>query len=180
MKSFLKNKVLVVFCVICVVVVGVFCVFNFVMYPTKYKNYVVRYSEQFGLESALVYAVIKTESEFKPRAVSSAGARGLMQIIPSTGKWIASEFGEDFNEESLFDPETNIKYGCFYLKYLFDKFGDVGAVICGYNAGETAVKNWLNGDGKIDSGKISYLETKRYYSKVLGSYNVYKNARICE
>ena len=176
----MNKKNYVIFGVILVAVFFCFIAFNFIFYPIKYKTPVFKTAKEFGLEPALVYAIIKTESNFNSEAVSPAGAMGLMQIIPSTAKWIAGELNEEFNENNLYNPETNIKYGCFYLKYLFDKFDNIDAVICGYNAGETIVKSWLDEKGNIDIDKISYTETKNYYKKVIGSYNVYKNARLCE
>lgn len=155
-----------------------FSIFNFVVTPKKYNNYVEVYAEEYNLDRALVYAVIKVESDFNKKALSSAGAMGLMQLIPSTASWIAGELGENFEKDNLYDPETNIKYGCFYLNYLFGKFNDISAVVCAYNAGETIVKNWLNESGKIEESKITYSETKKYYKKVLGYYNTYQNNEI--
>ena len=103
-----------------------------------------------------------------------------MQIIPLTAKWIASEFNEEYSEEKLYDAETNIKYGCFYLNYLYEKLNNMDAVICAYNAGETVVKNWLDNTGNVIAEKISYSETKNYYKKVKGYYSIYKHKEICE
>lgn len=155
-----------------------FIIFNFIIYPTKHKNYVLEYAEKYNLEPALVYAVIKTESNFDTQAVSPSNARGLMQIIPSTANWIAEELKIEYSDEILFDAETNINFGCFYLNYLMSKFSDLGTVICAYNAGETIVKKWLNNEGIIDLDKITYPETKNYYKKVMGYYKVYKSNLI--
>ena len=78
----------------------------------------------------------------------------------------------------MFDAETNIKYGCFYLRYLFDKFKDKRVVVCAYNAGETVVKNWLDEGGKIIEEKISFKETKNYLKKVEFFEKLYKFVKI--
>ena len=174
----IKKQTLIIFGLCASVIFVCFLLFNFALFPTKYKNYVTFYSDKYGLDKALVYAVIKTESGFDSGAISPSNARGLMQVIESTGRWIASELDEEFEVNNLFDPETNIRYGCFYLSYLFEKFADIDIVICAYNAGETAVRNWLDEDGKLDYDKVTYSETKNYYKKVKGYYNVYKNHKI--
>ena len=109
--------------------------------------------------------------------MSASGAVGLMQLIPSTAKWVANELNEEYSYESLFNSEINVRYGCFYLNYLFDKFSDMDCVICAYNAGETKVLDWIK-DGKIQEDKIDYTETKNYLRKVKGYYRFYKNKEL--
>ena len=75
----------------------------------------------------------------------------------------------------MFNPETNIKYGCFYLKYLFDKFERQDVVICAYNAGEGVIRDWLDEQGNLVKEKISYEETRNYLKKVSEYYEYYKN-----
>ncbi len=88
-------------------------------HPIKYENYVERYSKEYGVDKYLVYAVIKTESGYRPDAVSNVGARGLMQIMETTFDWIKFKTGDDESVYyDMFDPETNIKYGCWFLGYL--------------------------------------------------------------
>lgn len=174
----MKKLSIIIFACISVLTVILFVVFNFAVYPKKYKNFVVTYAEKFGVEPALVYAIIKVESNFDKEAMSSAGALGLMQIMPSTAKWISGELGENFEKDDLFDEETNIRFGCFYLKYLYSKLKTTGAVICAYNAGETAALLWVNESGEIDESKITYSETKNYFKKVTSYYETYKNSQI--
>ena len=174
----MKKKVYVIFSVICVTIFVLFVVFNFVIFPSKYKNQVVYFSNKYNLEIALVYAVIKAESNFDEKAQSSSGARGLMQILPSTAKWIAGELGVEYADEILFDKNINIEFGCFYLSYLFSKFATKDVVVCAYNAGETVVRTWLDENGYLDESKIAYSETKNYYKRVMGFYNVYKTKEI--
>ena len=174
----MKKTSLVLFSVICIFSVFVFVVFNFVMFPKKYKAFIEKYSACYNLDAAIVYAIANVESDFDEKAVSSAGAMGVMQLMPATAGWIAGELGEEYNETGLFDVETNIKYGCFYLRYLLDKFGDVWVVVAAYNAGEGVVREWLNEDGLLNEDAISYGETKKYVSKVRRCYWVYKNSEF--
>ncbi len=174
----MKKWILILFSVICAFTLILFCIFNFLIYPKKYKNFVIEYSSEFNLDTSLVYAIIKAESNFNPNAVSPSGAKGLMQLINSTASWIASELGETYVENNLFDGETNIRYGCFYLNYLYKKFNNVDIVICAYNAGENAVRNWLDENGNLVIDKISYLETKNYYKKVKGYIRIYSSNEI--
>lgn len=171
----MRKTILLIFLAVCLLLGVVFILFNFVLYPKKYQDYVSKYSTEYNLERAVVYAIIKTESNFESAAVSRSGAVGLMQLLPSTAKWIADELGEIFDNNNLFDPETNIKYGCFYLRYLMDKFYDINTVICAYNAGEGVVRAWLDNDGVLDESKITYLETKNYLKKVKNYINIYSS-----
>lgn len=173
----MKRKIISIFITCLVILFFMAIVFNFVICPKKYKNYVSIYSQEYGLEMALVYAVIKVESDFDNRAVSRSGALGLMQILPSTASWIAESLGEDYVKDKMFVAKTNIKYGCFYLRYLFDKFKDIDIVICAYNAGEGKVIDWVE-DGRLYEDKIDYGETKRYLLKVREYYSIYKNDMI--
>ena len=170
----MKRKIYISFLVVCVIFFVTIIVFEFVLFPIKFKKQVTEISSEYGLEPALVYAIIKAESSFKPNAVSHAGAVGLMQLLPSTAKWIAEEVGDEFDYNQLFVVEKNIEYGCFYLDYLFDKFGDIDIVVCAYNAGETKVRDWIL-DGVLVQEKIDYEETREYLRKVKRFYEIYKN-----
>ena len=148
--------------------------FNLLFTPRKYASFVVQYSAMYELDNSLVYSIIRVESNFNAEARSAAGALGLMQIMPNTAAGIAEALGEEFDTQNLLDAETNIKYGCFYLNYLFFKFKDLDTVICAYNAGEGNVKKWLNFDGKIDIDKIDFVETKNYLMRVKKYLSMYK------
>ena len=173
----MKKTIIVIFSICIVILFFVALIFNLLICPKKYKNFVSAYAEEYDLDFALVYSVIKVESDFNHKAVSKSGAVGLMQIMPSTGKWIAKELQVEFDNETLFIPENNIRFGCFYLKYLFDKFGDLNAVACAYNAGESKVLDWIE-DGKLKKEKIDYQETKIYLEKINYYYKIYKNTHI--
>lgn len=143
-----------------------------------YMEYIQKYSEQNNLDEHLVTAIIKTESSFNPNAHSHADAIGLMQILPETGKWIANRLGEEFKEDNLLDPETNIRYGTYYFKYLFDLFKSVDYAILAYNGGPTSVQNWIDQGiltGSYDDyANVPFQETKDYIKKVKKQYNLNK------
>lgn len=162
----MKKTIYTLFVIVCILVCIVFLLFNFVVIKKNYKDIIVVTSKEYNLKSELVFAIVKVESDFDKNAISKAGARGLMQIMSSTASWIAEKIGEEYSDDKLFEPEFNIKCGCYYLRYLCDKFSDEDAAICAYNAGETAVRGWLDDAGKLDYDKIDYSETKNYIKKV--------------
>ena len=146
------------------------------IYPMKYKEEVVLYAEEFSLNPKLVFSVIKTESGFREDAVSEKGAKGLMQIIDGTASYIAKLLGE--KEYDIFSPSTNIRFGCFYLRLLIDKFTVEKTALCAYNAGEGNVNKWLNNKGYSTDGVnltlIPYRETEEYIKKIYKSYAKYE------
>ena len=169
----MKKTMIIFISILCLMITVVFFVFNFFMFPRKYKKEIEECCKEFYLEQSLVYAIIKAESDFDKDAISKAGAMGLMQLLPTTAKWIASEFNDDFFEDDLLDAKTNIKFGCFYLSYLFKKFENQDIVVCAYNAGETIVKSWLDENGNLDENLIDFKETKNYLKKVKAFKKVY-------
>ena len=122
------------------------------------------------------------ESNFDADAESSVGACGLMQIMPKTFEWLTGDehLGEHLNKRMLFDPETNIKYGTYYLSYLYKKFDrNTNTVLAAYNGGEGNVAKWLKDPAYSDDGKnlkdIPFKETKNYVSKVNNEIQAYKD-----
>ncbi|MEG0144431.1 MAG: lytic transglycosylase domain-containing protein, partial [Clostridia bacterium] len=117
---------------------------------------------------------------FRPEAVSSAGAVGLMQIMPQTGKWVAEKLGEgDYQLQKLTDPETNIRYGCWYLNYLNGRFDeDMTKVTAAYHAGGGRVNEWLEDEANSKDGKklsnIPSDVTRAYVKNVYAAYEKYK------
>ena len=104
---------------ISIVSLGSFVVKKY-FYPLKYKEEIFYYADYYGLDRALIFALVKTESGFDKDAISKANAFGLMQITENTANFIAKNLGQtSFN---LFIPETNINFGCYYLRYLINKF----------------------------------------------------------
>ncbi len=153
-------------------------VFFVVLYPLKYKSYIVKYCNQFDLDVVIVSALINVESSYKPKVISSAGARGLMQLMPSTATEVATKLNESFKTEDLFDVDTNIRYGCYYLSYLMDMYNDIDLAIYAYNAGYNKVNDWLSNPNYSDDGKtlhtVPYNETKNYLRKIKRDAKVYR------
>lgn len=167
---------------ICMIVFAVIITFAFYenKFPLKYQEQILKYSNQYELQPELVASVINAESGFNYDRVSTQGAIGLMQIIPSTGKYIANLMGEEnFSVEMLFDVETNINYGCYYLKYLFSKFDDETVCLSAYNAGEGVVRKWLKDQKYSLDGNtlksVPYYETQNYVQKIEEGMRFYKN-----
>lgn len=150
-------------------------------YPIKYEHFVDKYSEKYGLDRYLVLAVIRTESRFDVYAVSSADAKGLMQLTDETGSHVAKKIGlTKYTNDMLFDPETNIQLGCCYLSELISKYkNDVDTALAAYNGGPGNVDKWLSNDEYTDgTGKlqtIPYAETRNYVKKVNEAMNMYKS-----
>ena len=145
---------------------------NAKMYPTTYEEIIEIYSEEYGVPKHLIFSVIKVESGFDPYAESSAGAVGLMQMMPSTFEWLTSaeHLGENLSVSRLTDPEVSIRYGTYYLRYLYQKFGNWDVVLAAYNGGEGNVTQWLEDPECSDElGNLTYIpfkETRNYVKKV--------------
>ena len=146
-------------------------------YPRAFSELVTKYAEQYDISEDLIFAVIRTESSFKPTAVSHAGAQGLMQIMPDTHNWIKFKLGIK-QPNDIFDAEVNISYGTYYLSYLLNKYNDEKCALAAYNAGSTSVDRWLSDSRYSDDGvslkDIPYNETKNYVEKVANSKSVYQ------
>ena len=126
---------------------------------TRYDEVIRQAATLYQIPVELVRAMIKVESDYDPRAVSIAGARGLMQIMPATG--------ERMQVRDLFDPRENIFGGVRYMRILANTFnGDLQLTVAGYNAGEGAVMR--------HGGIPPYEETRMYVTKVLYYYNRYR------
>ncbi len=163
--------------ILLIVVVGL--VYLTIKYPIGYKNIIVEYSNKYSIDPYLVATIINIESKYDKNAISKKEAKGLMQIGPQTGKW-ASEVLEidNYNEDMLFDPETNIRIGTWYLDTLFKEFdGDLELVLAAYNAGSGNVKKWINDERYNSDGQglttIPFKETEDYIIKVKSTYKIY-------
>ena len=154
---------------------------EYLRYPLRHEQIIVRYADEFDLEAWHVAAVVRCESSFRETATSEVGARGLMQIMPDTGSWLAGKFAEKdiFNADMLYQPETNVKYGCWYLNWLMDIYDeDLTLVTAAYHAGHGTVNKWLKDasispDGKTLS-KIPYNSTRTYVERVLTACEKYR------
>lgn len=130
----------------------------------KYEKEVTLAAEKFGVEKSLIFAVIRTESNFCATAKSEKGALGIMQIMPSTAAFVAEML--DMSGYDLFSASDNITLGVKYLAYLSGKFKFEEAVLAAYNAGETNARKWLADGGESFSGVIPYKQTRKYIKKV--------------
>ena len=149
------------------------------LYPLKYGVYVERYCEEYNVDKYFGYAFIKCESNFQKDAESSAGAMGLMQLTSDTFGWISEKLtGETLSEERITEPELNIRFGIWYISYLYEKFGDKSLTVAAYNAGPANVTEWLaNPEYSSDGKTISvypFKETESHVKKVLRAESIYK------
>ncbi len=150
------------------------------LYPLYYTDVVEASAGEFGLPPELVYAVILTESSFDADAVSSAGAKGLMQLTDDTNEWVAWRLGEESEPSRIFEPGLNIRRGCYLLSYLYERFGGWNEALAAYNAGVGRVDGWLDdllysSDQKtLIVDKLPIEETRSYIAKVLKSAEKYK------
>jgi len=149
------------------------------VYPFPYREQVSYYAGIYQVNPYLIAAIIKTESNFKKNAVSQSGARGLMQIMPETGQWIAKQTGEhNFDPDRLFDPETSIRLGTWYVADLQKEFHrDPILVLAAYNGGRGNVREWLDQkewhERQTDIEMIPFPETRYFIKKVLLNHVVY-------
>jgi soluble lytic murein transglycosylase len=148
-------------------------------HPLEFTGYVEKYADEFGLDKFLVYAVIKTESSFEADAVSSLGARGLMQIMEETFDWISVYRlrESDMNFDDMFNPDDNIRYGCFLIAYHLENFGDLDCALAAYFAGDNTVIRWLNNpDFSADGRTLTEIpdpDTRHYIHKVNTAHENY-------
>lgn len=145
-------------------------------YPQKYSESVARYAEEYDVPEAVIYAVIKTESGFVPDAVSPKGAVGLMQITPDTFDWLCTKTGEEPNALLLYEPDTNIRYGTYFLSLLHNEYKAWDTVFAAYNAGRGRVNSWLKSEEYNNNGRlknIPYEETADYVKKVEKAETLY-------
>jgi soluble lytic murein transglycosylase len=140
--------------------------------PLQHEDIIRQQAAQKDVPADLIAAVIYTESRFRDQT-SHAGARGLMQITPSTAQVIERlSGGQTFNFDDLSNPDINIRYGTFYLHYLLQKFDDNEiAALAAYNAGETNVANW--GGSRLSLDDIPFPETHDYVENVLEKRDEY-------
>ena len=174
LKKFLK---------ICVALVVIYFLISLpviqkkILYPFPYRTTVENYSARWQVDKFLTIAVMKVESNFSEAANSPSGAVGLMQIMPETAAWIAYRLEETPEEiacdiKNLREPETNIRYGTWYLAELEDEFnGNDVLALAAYNAGRGNVHEWMTknhwDENFSDVDKIPYVETRDYVKRVL-------------
>ena len=141
-------------------------------FPLRHVDLIIKYANEYNLSPAFVASVIRAESRFRETIVSNRGAKGLMQIMDTTGEWLAGELGMDgFETEHVFEPEINIRLGSFYLRRLLNQFdGEVKVALAAYNAGSGTVRGWLSDPRYSTDGRtlfyIPFPETRRYVERI--------------
>jgi len=149
-------------------------------FPVYYSNQVHSNASLHNLDPAIVFGLIRQESIFNKNAESSVGARGLMQVMPKTGMQIARELKEKWlSDNSLFNPDVNVRYGAFYYKKLLKQFhGHFALAIAAYNAGGGRVAKWLPSAESVPADiwieTIPFKETRKYVTSVLSYAIIYQ------
>lgn len=178
----IKKRFLVLFSIVLIVIlfiksdwIGKF------LYPLSYEHEMQQYAKKYELDTQLIAAIIRVESNFKLGQESSKGASGLMQIMPSTADWIIQKAQlEQLSTDRLLNSvESNIELGTWYIDYLLEKYdNEIVPAIAAYNAGPGNVDRWLREktwDGTFANvDQIPYSETRQYVQKVIYYYNKYK------
>ena len=153
--------------------------------PLAHEDVIRQQAAEKHLDPALIAAVIYAETKFDPRT-SSAGALGLMQIMPQTAEFLARRSGATtFTTADLGTPQVNIAYGAYYLRYLLDEFGGrIVPALAAYNGGETNVDRWIaaaHAQGqRFTIADIPFPETRAYVQKVLSAQRSYRHAYASE
>jgi soluble lytic murein transglycosylase len=148
--------------------------------PLRHEDIIRQQARDKDLDPALIAAVIYEESKFRDRT-SAAGAKGLMQLLPDTARFIARKSGgTQFELRDLANPDINIRYGSWYLRYLLDRHeGNVALAVAAYNAGEGNVDRWVRaagGPGSFDpQTDIPFPETRDYVKDVLEKREAYRD-----
>ena len=149
-------------------------------YPMGNPSWINPSAKKHKLDAAFLSAVILEESRFNPQAVSPAGARGLMQVLPSTASQIVQRIKvRPYSESLLFDPEMNLRLGSWYLSSLLEEFGGKETLaLAAYNAGPHMVRQWMAKTPAMREDEfvenIPYAETRNYVIRVLSSAQVYR------
>ena len=153
---------------------------DFSRYPMTYAPEIRAAAAEFSLDPAYVASVVLAESSFDAEAVSSVGAIGLMQIMPATGEWIAGKLeDEPFDVQRLYQPEVNLRYGCWYLRFLLDRYDeDMYTASTAYHQGQGRVDQWLEDPQYSQDGRtltaISSAVTDTYVNRIMESYANYQ------
>lgn len=149
------------------------------LFPMPWREGIETYSRQHELDPYLVAALIRQESEFNPAAISRAKARGLMQIVPATGRRLGRDLGRKVTLASLTTPDTSLRLGTLYLRQVIDQFqGRLEPALAGYNAGENRADKWLSVFSFDDRAEfvesIPFTETHDYVEAVLRNAEIYR------
>lgn len=140
-------------------------------YMTPYRDLAEAYAREQDIDPAWVFGLMRQESRFVDYARSSAGAVGLMQIMPATARWIANQLGDRHAHAGVREPATNIRFGTYYLKNIHERLGGSPVLAtAGYNAGPGRARKWQAAvplEGAVYVESIPFAETREYVKKVL-------------
>lgn len=154
-----------------------------IRFPLAYSDMIAREAEKRSLDPAWVYAVARQESAMTPDAQSPAGALGLMQLMPGTGRAIASKLDAELAHQSeLLQPETNIRFGSYYLRQVLEQFGENPVLAtAAYNAGPHRIQQWFPQQHSLDADiwvdTMPFHETRQYVRRVM-AYAVFYDQRL--
>jgi soluble lytic murein transglycosylase len=151
------------------------------VYPLAFREIITAESRAQRLDPYLVAAIARQESAFDAGVTSRAGARGLLQLMPETGRWWAGRLGiRDYTDELLFHPETNVHLGTAYFADLQRRYGDLQISLVAYNAGPTRARRWrqrpeYETDPELFAERIPLSETRGYVRNVQTNYKIYRS-----
>ncbi len=149
-------------------------------YPVYYQDVVLDAAQRRDIDPLLLFALIRHESLFDTYATAAAGEKGLTQVIPPTGEYIAQQLGwPDYQHADLFRPYAGVEFGAFYLEEQLRRFGgNVQAALAGYNAGPGRAANWLDlsgGDPDAFMTAITIDSTRQYVQRIYSFYSIYRS-----
>ena len=148
-------------------------------HPRDFSEYVSKYAAEYGVPEYILYAVIKTESNFESNKLSDDGEIGLMQLSPETLDWLLTLTKEDQEAGILYDPETNIRYGAYMMSYLYTEYSRWNTVFAIMDAGLSTVDQWMLNRKLVDElGNLVVFpeeETENYVNQVNETMEVYRN-----
>ena len=149
------------------------------LFPLAFEQVVRAEAAARDVDPLLVWAIMREESSFEPQAISLSDAYGLMQLIPSTARWMAQRVGAALGSPAeLFDPALNVRLGTAYLRYLLDRYKDVRVAVAAYHAGPGRVDRWrpalATADPELWVERIPIAATRRYVQNVYRSYSFYR------
>lgn len=150
------------------------------MYPLRYQEQIHQVAEEYSIDPVLLTSLVFCESSFRAETVNSIGATGLMQIMPDTGVWLAGKLGiTDYDPEMLKDPVTNLRMGCWYLRFLLDRYDQqTREALTAFYAGQGSVDQWLADPAYSSDGKtlstIPGEATSAYADKIMRLYEKYQ------
>jgi peptidoglycan lytic transglycosylase len=146
-------------------------------YPTPYRDIFKGRAQEFELDEAWIYGLVRQESRFFADARSRAGALGLMQLMPGTASWVAKRLRwKDYDAAAINQIDMNVTFGAFYMKYMLDELGHPVVATAGYNAGPNRARRWCGEkpmEGAIYVESIPLEETRDYVKRVMSNIVVY-------